>query len=126
MSPTNESTTLPDGGRDAGSRDDARDDDPLTTLFGNHAKVRLIIELFDSNEPKSVPKLVDDAGLDSRTSWYRQKDDLLASGIVEEVEKVGNSPRYELADDGNAIQALEQLRDFVNSNRLEDRKADSE
>lgn len=114
--------TRSDGDETASSRADAGAHDPLTTLFGTHAKVKLIAALYDSYEPIDVPELVDRADLDSRTSWYRQKDDLLASGIVERVEKVGNSPKYALAGDGDAVEALGMLRDYVNSNRLEARE----
>lgn len=86
---------------------------PLPQLFGDTAKTRIIRALLQSYPRRLNPnRIVEVAGLDSRTSWYNHRDDLLATGLVIEDENAGNSPLYRLADD-DRVEALEVIRDLT-------------
>lgn len=83
----------------------------LVTLFGDHAKARILRALL-ANYPKPLnpSRLVESAGLDSRTSWYNHRDDLLATGLVVEDGNAGNSPLYSLPADDERVEALQILQ----------------
>jgi hypothetical protein len=72
--------------------------DPLVRLFGDHARARFLA-VFVSAAPRSLnpSTLADSAGL-SRTAWYDAREELLASGLVEQDGHAGNSPLYRLVD----------------------------
>lgn len=114
MPPTNDIDAAADGGGETiDNYPDALREDPLVYLFGDHAKTRLLVALLQSPEPLNPSQIVEQADLESRTSWYRNKDDLFATGLVEQVDKVGNSPKYDIAVDDDRVEWLEKLRDFT-------------
>lgn len=125
MAPTNDVETAADGsGETFENYADVLREDPLVYLFGDHAKTRLLIALLQAPEPLSPSQIVEQADLESRTSWYRNKDDLLATGLVEQVDKVGNSPRFDLAVEDDRVEWLEKLRDFTVEPLKESREDD--
>lgn len=73
----------------------------LTVIVGNHAKAKILEVLAESDRPLNPNKIVNKAGLGSKRSWYDYKDDLLET-VVEQQEKVGNSPLYGLNDSPKA------------------------
>lgn len=74
------------------------DGHPLVSIFGGHAKARIITALYTTSEPLNPDRIVDRADIGS-SSWYNYRDELLAAGIIEKVGNAGNSPLYELTDD---------------------------
>lgn len=79
----------------------------LTTIVGDHAKARILEELAISERPLNPTEMVERAGLSSTRSWYDNKDDLLET-VVEQQDRVGNSPLYGIDDSekGDAIRTL--------------------
>jgi len=94
-----ENETQPDAvGEDVSQTVDGyMENHPLTTLLGDSARIRILIALLEAGEPLNPTRIVDQAGVDSKTTWYRNKDDLLRSGLVVESGQAGNSPLYRLA-----------------------------
>jgi len=88
---------------------------PLVTLFGTHAKTRILHVLLDAGEPLNPSRICDRAGFGSAHSWYSHKDDLLATGLVEQTGTAGNSPLFALAEDDPRVEALHKLFDLTNA-----------
>lgn len=86
---------------------------PLVTLFGNHAKTRILHVLLAAAEPLNPSRICERAGFGSAHSWYSHKDDLLATGLVEQVGNAGNSPLYALVEDDPRVQALDKIHDLT-------------
>lgn len=92
---------------------DLTEQSPFLDLFGTEAKARILHVLLATPEPLNPSRIVDRAGLGDRHSWYDNKDDLLATGLVVQTGNAGNSPLYALAEDDPRIEALEKLHDFT-------------
>ena len=88
-------------------------DSPLVTLFGSHAKTRILHVLLASAEPLNPSRICERAGFGSAHSWYSHKDDLLATGLIEQVGSAGNSPLYALVEDDPRVEPLEKIHDFT-------------
>lgn len=85
-------------------------DSPLVVMFGTHARARIVMALLDAHpQPLEPASIVENAGL-SRPSWYDNREELLASGLVEQVGQAGNSPLYGLNTEGGRVEALKRLR----------------
>ena len=89
-------------------------DSPLVTLFGNHAKTRILHVLLAAPEPLNPTRICDRAGFGSAHSWYSHKDDLIATGLVEQVGNAGNSPLFALAKDDPRVEALRKVYELTN------------
>jgi hypothetical protein len=72
------------------------DYDPLLALFGDSPKTRIIAALLKADSPMNPTEIVRNAGLNSRTTFYNHRDDLVELGVIGEVEHVGNMTRYGL------------------------------
>ena len=93
---------------DAPSADDMVQRSPLATVFGDHAKTRIIRALSTAKRPANPSSIAEAARIDEST-WYAHRDDLLDAGIIREAGKAGNSPLYELTDDERR-EAIHTLR----------------
>ena len=98
---------------------------PLHVLLGDHAKTRFLRALLASHpRPLNPTSMVEAAGLESRSSWYDHRDDLLATGLVVEVGRAGNSPLYGLADDDERVRALRVVNDLTGATLRRRRRGD--
>jgi hypothetical protein len=88
---------------------------PLVTLLGTHAKTRILHVMLDAGEPLNPSRICDRAGFGSAHSWYSHKDDLLATGLIEQTGAAGNSPLFALAEDDPRVEALHKLFDLTNA-----------
>lgn len=70
---------------------------PLTVLFGNSARIRIIGALLKERGPMNPASIATEADIE-RTTWYDHRDDLLATGLIVKAGQAGNSPLYRLAD----------------------------
>lgn len=61
---------------------------PLVRLYGDSARVRILAVLMGAPHPLNVSTIVEKADTGRRT-WYNHVDELLATGIVEEVDPEG-------------------------------------
>lgn len=96
------------------SRAEITDASSLLTLFGNESKVRILSVLLAAPEPLNPSRIVEAAGLGSMHGWYDNKDELLATGLIEQTGNAGNSPLYALVEDDPRVEALQQLVDLTN------------
>lgn len=116
MTSNDSDTVLSDGGDVAETPEEVVQGDPLIVLFGDSSKTRMVMALLDSHpRPLNPSDIVENAALGSRQTWYDNKDDLLATGLIEETGTAGNSPLYGLVEDDERIEWLEKLRDFTGS-----------
>jgi hypothetical protein len=106
--------------------EDLIEQEPLVMLFGDHARVRIVMALLDAYPQAINPASIVDQANVSRQSWYRNKDDLLATGLIKEVGQAGNSPLYALVDidEDRRVEWLQKLRDWTASFRRDDRRPD--
>lgn len=95
---------------------------PLVSIFGDHAKTRLVAALLAQYpEPINVSNLVEQAGLGDRHSWYRWKDDLLATGLVvvdeKATEQAGAATLYRLAhpEEDQRTEWLQKLQNWTST-----------
>lgn len=87
---------------------------PLIRLFDDGPRIRILAVLIDAGQPLNPTSIVERAQIGERT-WYNHKDELLATGIVEEAGQAGNSPLYALVDieDDRRAEWLQQLQDWT-------------
>ena len=82
---------------------------PLTELFGNGPKVKILAAfLADPDFDHNVTDISRLAGV-TRKTVYKHLDDLLELGVVEKTRETGGSPRYKLDKDNEAAKLLGQL-----------------
>lgn len=94
--------------------EDVLESTSLHVLLGDHAKTRILRALLASHPtPLNPARIVESAGLASRTSWYDHRDDLLATDLVVEEGNAGNSPLYGLAAGDQRVDALRTLNDLT-------------
>lgn len=138
--PTAETTPIQESrrGSDGDSTDDGTpevvdnvedliEQDPLIKMFGDHARARILMALLDAYPQPMNPTAIVEQAKVSRQTWYRHKDDLLETGIIQEAAKAGNSPLYSLADpdEDPRIEWLQKLRDWTATHQREGRVAES-
>lgn len=120
-----------DGGDVVDGADDYMANHPLTTLFGDNARVRILVALLEAGEPLNPTAIVEHAGLEAASTWYRNKDELLASDLVVESGQAGNSPLYRLATEeelpegDDRADCLEKLADWT-ARALRDTNGDTD
>lgn len=90
---------------------------PLTILFGDGPKVRILAALLaDPELDHNVTEIAEMAGV-SRNTVYRHLDDLLDIGVVRKTRETGGSPRYKIDKENPAAKKLAELEwelvDFV-------------
>lgn len=67
--------------------EDAVQSHPIVQLFGDHAKTRFLAVLIRADgTPLTVSDLCDKANVD-RSTWYEHKDDLMETGVVENISE---------------------------------------
>jgi len=91
-------------------RDTDRDDYASGTYFvdvlGDSPKARILAALLGShNEDLNISDIARIAGID-RSTVYRNMDDLLDYGLIEQSRTVGNSKMYRIDKDNSAAQKL--------------------
>ncbi len=93
---------------------DMIEQDPLVQLFGDGAQVKVLAVLLNAIDPLNPSTIQERADIHHDT-WYRVRDDLLETGLVEEVGSVGNSPIYAVPDEvvDLRVQWLQQTRDWT-------------
>lgn len=80
-------------------------DHPLTDILGASPRVRYLAALYAAEEPLTPARLAERADT-SPATWYNHDDALLATGFVEQADSIGNSPRYQLAEDDPRVEAF--------------------
>lgn len=118
--PTPEPDDIPDDVDVLETAEDIIQQEPLMLLFGDNARVRFLRVLLDANAPLNPSRIAEQANVDIST-WYDHRDDLEASGLVEQTGTAGNSPLYALvdADEDRRREWLEKLRDWTNGYRMD-------
>jgi DNA-binding transcriptional ArsR family regulator len=81
--------------------------DPLLHVFGDTARGRIIRALLITHRPMNPSDICRQSNL-SRSSFYRNIDDLLETGIVVEADETPESTLYAIVDD-EVREALELL-----------------
>lgn len=81
----------------------------LVSLLTPASKAQLIQTLITMDGEKSNPATICKHAGVGRSSWYEHVDDLLAFGVVEQVDKAGNSPLYRTDMDDPLVDALETI-----------------
>lgn len=120
-----------DGGDVVEDADEYMANHPLTTLFGDTARVRILVALLEAGEPLNPSRIAEHAGLEAESTWYRNKDELLDAGIIVQSGSAGNSPLYRIAggdglpDGDDRVQCLEKLADWT-ARALRDTDDDSD
>ena len=78
----------------------------LVSLLTPVSKAQLIQTVITMDGEKANPaQICKHAGV-GRSSWYEHVDDLLAFGVVEQVDKAGNSPLYRANPDDPMVESL--------------------
>lgn len=116
--PGHDADDIPDDVDVLETAEDIIQQEPLMLLFGDNARVRFLRVLLDAHAPLNPSRIAEQANVDVST-WYEHRDDLEASGLVEQTGTAGNSPLYTLADaeDDKRREWLEKLRDWTNAYR---------
>lgn len=99
----------PQSSKTATSVADVVENHPLVQLVGDHARARILVALYTAAEPLNPHRIVERAGLGSNSTWYRNKDELLETGLVVQSGNAGNAPLYRLAKDDPRVDALDVL-----------------
>jgi hypothetical protein len=86
-----------DGGDTVDDVDAYMENHPLTTLFDDTPRTRLLIVFLEAGEPLNPSRIIEQAGIGQNT-WYTHRDELVESGIIVESGHAGNSPLYRIAD----------------------------
>ncbi|ERJ05118.1 hypothetical protein HLRTI_002917 [Halorhabdus tiamatea SARL4B] len=87
------------------------DSEPIVRLFDNPSNVRILVVLADAAGAALPPgDIAEQANID-RSAWYRNKDELLELGVIEEAGEVGNTQTYRFATDTEAYQGFTHLYD---------------
>lgn len=102
------------------------DHSPFLALFGNESKARIIDALLAAPEPLNPSRIIDRAGISSTHGWYSNKDDLLATGLIEQTGNAGNSPLYQLDESDPRVEALHKVRDLTSEELAENGYYDQE
>jgi DNA-binding transcriptional regulator GbsR (MarR family) len=95
------------------------EDTPLTWVFGNHSKVRIIAALLsESDRDLNITNIARIAGI-SRSAVYDNIEDLLEWDIVENTRPMGSGQLYKINQDNKTVQLIAQveeqlLDDFYN------------
>ena len=90
-------------------------DNGLAKLFSDNARVKILAQFIENPEKEyRVSQLVEDAGL-SRGSWYTNKDELLESDVIEEV-----NGRYRLNQGHPLTPLLKSIYRYPGSRKRED------
>jgi len=85
------------------------EDTPLTWIFGNHSKVRIISALLsEADRDLNITDIARIAGI-SRSAVYDNIDDLLQLNIVRRSRRVGDSKMYEINKENEAVKLVARL-----------------
>lgn len=91
----------------------AEAESPFTSLLTPESRLRLIDSLIRANgEPLAVSRLCDMAGV-STASFTRHEEALLSTGIMIEVDKVGNARRFALNEEHPTAQVLQMFGNIL-------------
>lgn len=101
------------------------DETPLTWVFGDHPKVRLIAALLSEKDRDiNVQDLSRMSGL-SRDAVYTHLDHLVTNGIVVQTRKLGNSPMYQINKEHNAVPLIWEIEQILLDNWYESQRGNS-
>lgn len=85
------------------------EDTPLTYLFGNHAKVKVLSALIsEEGHDLNLSDIARLAGV-ARSTVYDHLDDLVGLGVVEHTRDVGRSSMYRLDPDSDIAEFVRRL-----------------
>lgn len=91
----------------------------LTTLLGNHPKVKIISVLLSEGRDTNISHIAEQAGM-SRSTVYKHIDDLRDLNVVEKTREISGSPLYQMNRQSDVAKKLAQtewaLVDEVASN----------
>lgn len=102
---------------------------PLVQLFGNSARAKVLAVLLDAQKPLNPDTIQKRAGINHQT-WYNVRDGrgddpgLLDTGLVQEVDQIGNSPLYAVPDPQDDLRTewLQDTRDWTAAVMYHDRE----
>lgn len=83
---------------------------PLIEVLTPESKVRIILALLRVPEGQFRPTDIYDRARISHDTWHKYKETLVDKyGVIEHVGQVGNSPLYQINEDSEIVQILDQL-----------------
>lgn len=89
------------------------EDTPLTWMFGDHPKARIIATLLSEHERDlNISDIARLAGI-SRPSVYDHLDDLVEKHIVVETREVGNSTMFAINRENTAVQLAAEMEETL-------------
>ncbi|MEF8774609.1 MAG: winged helix-turn-helix domain-containing protein, partial [Halobacteriales archaeon] len=92
---------------------------PLTELFGDSARVRIVAALLGERDSDlNVADIARHAGV-ARSTVYDHLDQLLALGLVERTRPVGSSPMYSFDEESPIGERVSKLADVTLARLLE-------
>lgn len=87
------------------------EDTPLTWIFGNHSKVRIIAALLsEADRDLNITNIARIAGI-SRSAVYDNIEDLLEWNIVENTRPMGSSQLYKINQDNKTVRLIAQIEE---------------
>ena len=85
----------------------------MATLFGDHPKAMILNALLSADpKPLNPASIAESAGI-SRQAWYDHREDLLATGLVEDQGQAGNSTLYGLPQGDERAKALRTVLELT-------------
>lgn len=88
--------------------DNYAENTPLTKLFGNGARTKIIAALLKQTDDVNVSTIAELAGM-SRSTVYDHLDDLVETGIVVQTREVGSSKLYKIDKENELAKHLAKL-----------------
>lgn len=95
----------------------------LVSLLTPPSKVRIIQTLITMQGEKANPTRICERAAVGRSSWYNCVDDLLAFGVIEQVDSAGNSPLYRVDLEDDIVRRLFEVLEIAAERRAEHAEA---
>lgn len=93
---------------------------PLTWIFGDHSKVRIIAAfLSEKDRDINVSDVARLAGI-ARSTVYEHLEDLVDHGIITPTRKISGSQLYQLNTDSDIVKMIAQIEADLLDNQYEE------
>jgi len=100
------------------SRDELYNQNAFIELLGKRSHLKVFIALLDAPEPLNPSAIAENADIDQST-FYVARDALLDYGVIEQVDMIGNSPRFALVKDSELATELRKVADLAGARQRE-------
>ena len=112
-------------GKNAESEKPYAEGTPLTALFGNHPKTKIIATLLSEKEHDvNISEIARMSGM-ARSTVYEHIDDLVELGVVENTREVSMGQMYKIAEDDDLVELIDALEWGVNFRQMDDFSGES-